>query len=414
MPHAEAQRLSHQPLGLDDRGFFKNLVARLIERLSRRHLFNPHGGLPVAHLENLRFLIRGQPDAPRGEQIRMRHPVPFPRTGRRPERILFLRVRDPFLLRHPLNLRGAPRKFLNDTARNAGDFPALPRPLNAVAERHQFVRETGMEDGLAVGRIFLDVAEVRRLPAILHRVVCRVEGEAVNVQMRVRDAADRPRREMDELRPGEIPRHPVFLRTAFSHPRGRLLFRLVHRFRDRRTERLKEFFISRQRVKDGETFRRMEIQIVAHGAPAFGPQRQPFTRLRMPIFDQRGEGVRRHVSRQAEKSRGLAVPFSDDLLTFRIVVLAAQPLRIILEGRSSRFGGDHPQHFSMIPDRPGDCHPSVPNSYAWGKTCRIAAAPEPPFGLAGMPDCRLAGRTESGLAGGVAVLRFGRVAVRPD
>lgn len=71
------------------------------------------------------------------------------------ERILAFVIPDAAFLRQPFDLRGAPRKFVDDTVRCSADFPALRRPLDAVAERGQLVRQPGMKRASLYGASFL-------------------------------------------------------------------------------------------------------------------------------------------------------------------------------------------------------------------------------------------------------------------
>ena len=189
-----------------------------------------------------------------------------------------------------------------------------------------------MERRFGVRRIRLDVAEVGCFPPPFHEVMRRVERETVDMQMWIGNASHRSRREMHELRPREISRDAVRLRTLLPDPRGRSHFNVRHRLRDRVPERFDDFRVARQRVQNGETFRRVKVQVVADHALSVRPGGQPFAGSRMPVFHQRRERFRRHVADQSQESGGLAMPLADDLLLLRIVVLAMQPFRVILAG----------------------------------------------------------------------------------
>ena len=178
---AKMQRFRDQAFRFHDRVPGKDLFARLIERHFRRDFFAPCPRLTVKGFENHRLFFRCQPPAPRRQQVRVTESVPLALSRLQTERMLSLGIGDSPLIRQPFDLLAPPRKLVDDTARNPADFPAVRCPFDAKPERRQFGRQPGMKRRFAVGRVRLDVAEVRRLPAAFHEVMRRVEGKAVNV-----------------------------------------------------------------------------------------------------------------------------------------------------------------------------------------------------------------------------------------
>jgi hypothetical protein len=49
-----------------------------------------------------------------------------------------------------------------------------------------------MEGCFVEGPIALDITKLSRFPALLFRIICRVEGECVDVVMRISDTVDGP------------------------------------------------------------------------------------------------------------------------------------------------------------------------------------------------------------------------------
>ena len=94
-----------------------------------------------------------------------------------------------------------------------------------------------MKRRLAVGRIRFHVPEIRRLPAVLSRIESGIEGEAMNVEVWIGNAANRSRRKMHELCPSEVAGDAIFLRSFLADPSCNLAFQLAHRFRHGVTKR---------------------------------------------------------------------------------------------------------------------------------------------------------------------------------
>jgi hypothetical protein len=95
------------------------------------------GGYIAKHMQHRRKEDKGvrlvRTGTPGSEQVRVGQSVPLALAARRPQRILLFRVRDSLLLRQPFDLRSPPRKFVDDTARDALQFPALPGAFDAVS-----------------------------------------------------------------------------------------------------------------------------------------------------------------------------------------------------------------------------------------------------------------------------------------
>ena len=187
--------------------------------------------------------------------------------------------------------------------------------------------------------------------------------------MRVGNVAHRPRRQMDELRPCEIARHPVLLRPLLPHPRRGLVLNVRHRLRDRRPEGFENVLIAGERMQHGQAFRRVKVQVVSDHPLMVGSRRQPLAGPRMFVVHQRRKGVGRHVADETQKPGSLAVPLADNLLLLRIVVLAIQPFRIILAGCRGGLVSNYPQHWLIIPASPASFQRTAGNSHAPGKTC---------------------------------------------
>ena len=141
LPDAEAQRLGDQPTALHDRVFGKELFARVIKRPFRRDLFAHRPRFTVRGFHHHCLLFRRHPRPPRREEVRIQQAVTFRLPARRPECIPVLGVVNATLLGQFFDLRGAPRKLVDDAARNPGDFPALRCPFNAEAEGRKFGRQ---------------------------------------------------------------------------------------------------------------------------------------------------------------------------------------------------------------------------------------------------------------------------------
>ena len=150
--------------------------------------------------------------------------------------------------------------------------------------------------------------------------------------MRIGNAADRPRREMDELRPGEVSRHPVFLRPLSADSRRNPLLDVRHRFSDRARKALK---ISGSPVSACSTDRlfgawKVQSRSRRPALHSFAPSAaRRFPDGGFPPAPRTPPASRR---RPGQKRGRLAVPLADDLLLLRIVVLVMQSFRIILAG----------------------------------------------------------------------------------
>ena len=133
-----------------------------------------------------------------------------------------------------------------------------------------------MKGRFKIRRIGLQIPELPGLPFLFHVIPSRIEGVAMRVQMRIRNAVDWPRGEMDELRPNHVAGCSIFIRPVFPHPCFNFGFNLPHGLVHRHFERIQNPLILCELVSDRNRFWTMEIEIVAHRAIAFVPLRQPF------------------------------------------------------------------------------------------------------------------------------------------
>jgi hypothetical protein len=128
-----------------------------------------------------------------------------------------------------------------------------------------------MERGLLVFPVAFDGSELARLPALLHGVIGRIEGETVGVKMRVGPAFNGPGGEMKELAPNEIAGFPIFLSVCDPYPRSHLRLDLAHGFSYRYTEGPKNPIISGESMDDRNVSRTVEIKVITDPAIIFRP-----------------------------------------------------------------------------------------------------------------------------------------------
>ncbi len=178
----------------------------------------------------------------------------------------------------------------------------------------------------------------------------------MDVQMRIGNPANRPGREMDEFRPGQIAGKSVFLCVALAHPRFRPRLNFRHGLRHRQPERIDDPLVTRHRMNDRQALRSMEVEIHADHPVSLHPSGQFLPRYRMTVFDQRPEFIGRHVAGNSEQFGRLSKPLAGNFLPLRVVVLPAQPFRIILASRRRAFVRHYPQHPAIIPEPPTPVH----------------------------------------------------------
>ena len=145
----------------------------------------------IANLGDLHLFVIREPDTPCRQQVCKCHAVPLPLAARSPKRILRLGILDAHLIGQPLNLSGAPRELGNDAGGHPLDFPAAFSALDGVALSCKTRSQASMKRRFRVMRFALDCPKLRRFPPRLLLVESRVEGEAMDVQMRIGNAADR-------------------------------------------------------------------------------------------------------------------------------------------------------------------------------------------------------------------------------
>ena len=91
---------------------------------------------------------------------------------------------------------------------------------------------------------------------------------------------------MNKLRPNHVARCPVLIGPVFPHPCFDFRFNFPHRLVHRNFERIQNPFIFGELVSHRNRLWTMEIEIVADGAIAFVPLRQPFICPRFLIITQ--------------------------------------------------------------------------------------------------------------------------------
>ncbi len=90
-----------------------------------------------------------------------------------------------------------------------------------------------MKGRLKKRSLLFEVVKLARLPAVFRLIKSGVEGERVNMQVRVGHSAHRPRGQVNKLRPCHVSGDALAVGSAFAHPHRRELFHLPHGLRDR-------------------------------------------------------------------------------------------------------------------------------------------------------------------------------------
>ena len=147
-----------------------------------------------------------------------------------------------------LNQGRAARELLHQFGRDPRQFPTLFRATDRQAQVAQTTGQSRMKHGLKVGSIPLEVSELARLPGLLFLVMVYVEDEAMSMQMRVRQAVDWSRREVDELTPGHVAGQLVLLFASFADSCLHLGFHVPHCAVDCIPERIEQPFVPRHAV----------------------------------------------------------------------------------------------------------------------------------------------------------------------
>ena len=118
--------------------------------------------------------------------------------------------------------------------------------------------EARVESRFVIRGIALEIAEMPGFPALFHLVVCRVEHEAVRVEVRVGLAVHRTRRHVDELGPNHIAGDALFLRASNPDTCLHLGFHLSHRVTYRFAKGGHDPLVCRVRVHGRHGFRAVE------------------------------------------------------------------------------------------------------------------------------------------------------------
>ncbi len=131
-----------------------------------------------------------------------------------------------------------------------------------------------MEFAFEIRGIAFEGSELTGLPGLFLCVEGRIEDVTMCVQMRIGQAVDRPRGEMDKLPPDHIARGPVLIAARFADARLHLGFHIGHRFADGVAKRIEQPVVLREGMQDGNAFRDMEIEVIADATLRLRPQRQ--------------------------------------------------------------------------------------------------------------------------------------------
>ena len=203
----------------------------------------------------------------------------------------------------------------------------LAAPLGGVAQRFEVRGQAGVEGGLPVRRLRLEPAELRRLPAVLFLVAGDVEADHVGVQAGVALAVHRPRREMHELRPGQVAGHAVLVEAALADPRLGLRLQLAHGLARGGAEGVQHPPVAGEGVEQRDALGGVEVEVVGDGAVGLLADGEPAAAVGVEVVAQAAEGLQGDGAAQAQAFGRLAAPVADQLLAV-VVGLGVVGLRV--------------------------------------------------------------------------------------
>ena len=296
-------------------------------------------------------LLGRQPIVPPPCQLIRGQSIGLLGAGPGSQRRLLLGIGDPEPLRGSFDLLGPPREGRHEIARYPLQIPPVCVACRLVPEHVELGGEPRVVRGLEVGLLLDQVPELPRLPAGLHRIVGGVEHEAVDVQMGIRQPVHGPRREVDEVAPGEIARVPVLALAVESHSgvdRGLELDHglghgLAHRGHDAR--------VSGQSMEHRDALRSVEGQVVADRAviPRTGGESLAIAGVGVVAEACKRKPIK--VAGEAEQCGGFATPEPVDIASLGVVILTCQALCEVALCIAGRGGLEDPQHGVKLPQQ---------------------------------------------------------------
>ena len=177
-----------------------------------------------------------------------------------------------------------------------------------VAELPHAVREPGMEHRLVVGAVGDDVAELHGLVPLLLPVPGGVDHECVGVQVRIGHAVDRPRRGVQELRPGDVAGGAVVVATIDADAGFYVAFDLAHGVADGIAERVANAGVVGERREDRDALRRVEREVRSRAAVLARACGETLSRQRVLVAHQGRERVPLNCPDQSQPRSTKAMP----------------------------------------------------------------------------------------------------------
>ena len=153
-----------------------------------------------------------------------------------------------------------------------------------------------------------------------------VEHKDMCVEMRIWGSFHRPAREVNKLRPGEITRLAIKVRSVDAHAGLGFELDILHRLMDGFTERLEDSFVAGDGMKKRNRFGDREAEVVTDPTDDFGTGGQGFASGWMEVVAERVERVFVDMPAQPQELSTLTTPMADDLLSIDIIILPRESL----------------------------------------------------------------------------------------